>query len=124
MPESSVRECWEAMGLGGMAARPPASGAQGLLAGLRGRKGVDPAVAGVGIHRREDDEDVGLVAVGNPELAAVEDEAVAGSRGARRQGEGVAARARLGQGVGADGVLLAGGAGVRGGRCGDDASSR
>ena len=65
----------------------------------------DAAVAGLGIDGREDDEEVGLVAVGDPELAAVEDEAVAALGGARGQRERVAAGAGLRQRVGADGLL-------------------
>ena len=64
----------------------------------------DAVVAGVGIDGGEDDEEVGLVGVGDPQLAADERVGVAVVDGARLQREGVAARAGLRQAVGADGA--------------------
>ena len=65
----------------------------------------DAAVAGVGIDRREDDEDVRFVAVGDPELAAGDRESVAALGGARRQRERVAAGPGFRQGIRADALL-------------------
>ena len=65
----------------------------------------DAAVAGLGIDRGEDDEDVGFVGVGDPELAPVQDESVAALGRPRRQRERVAAGAGFRQRVGADAVL-------------------
>ena len=64
----------------------------------------DAAVAGIGIDVGEHDEHVGFVAVGDPELAAGDREAVARFGGARRHRERVAAGARFRQAVGADHV--------------------
>src|SRR5688500_14271128 len=54
-------------------------------------EGSDAAVAGVRIQRREDDEDVRFVAVGDPELASGQREAVPGFRRARGESERIAA---------------------------------
>ena len=62
----------------------------------------DAAVARIGIDVGEHDEHVRFVAVGDPQLAAVDREAVALFGGARRHREGVAARAGFGQAIGAD----------------------
>ena len=63
----------------------------------------DAAIAGVGIDGRKDDEQVRFVGVGDPELAAGQQEIAARFHGARRERERVAARAGLRQRVGADG---------------------
>ena len=62
----------------------------------------DAAIARLGVDRRKDDEEVGFVAVGDPELAPGEDVGVAVLPGARREREGVAAGAGLRQRVRAD----------------------
>ena len=64
----------------------------------------DAVVAGLGIDGGEDDEESGFVAVGDPQLAAVEDVVAAFGVGAGRQRERVAAGAGFGERVGADGV--------------------
>ena len=75
-------------------------------------EGGDPAVARLRIQIREDDEDVGFVAVGDPELAAIQHEptvarlprrsGVIAQAGFRREREGVAAGTGFGQRVSAD----------------------
>ena len=64
----------------------------------------DAAIARLRVRVREDDEDVGFVAVGDPELAPREDEFGAAIDRARRQRERVASGSRLRQGVRADGI--------------------
>ena len=64
----------------------------------------DAAVAGLGVGVGEHDEDLGLVAVRDPELAPVEDVVAAVAGGPRRHAERVAPRAGLREGVGPDGA--------------------
>ena len=77
-----------------------------LLANDESRKSTldderrDAVIAGVGIGVGEDDEYVRLIGVGDPQLAPAEYEAVACLRGARRQGERIAARSSLREGIG------------------------
>ena len=62
----------------------------------------DAAIAGVRIDGRKDHEQVGFVGVRDPQLAAGQQELVAGLDGARGEGERVAARPGFRQRVGAN----------------------
>jgi hypothetical protein len=62
----------------------------------------DAAIPGLRVDVREHEEDVGFVAVGDPQLAAVDDIPVPGFGRARLERKGVAARTGLGEAVRAD----------------------
>ena len=67
-------------------------------------EGGDPSIAGFRVDGRKDDEEVGFVGVGDPELPAGQHEIATRFHGAGRQREGVAARAGFRERVGADGA--------------------
>ena len=64
----------------------------------------DAAVPGFRVDVRKDNEQVGFVAVGDPQLAAAQRPVVAALARACRKGERIAARAGLRQGISADRV--------------------
>ena len=67
-------------------------------------EGGDPPVTGFRVDAGKDDEQVGFVRVGDPELPAGQDEMVTRFHGAGRQREGVAARPGFRERVRADSI--------------------